>query len=132
MGLTRANFSIASLSIGGLGAGMFCMEGTGAIHMSTGISDIFNEPGLFAAIAIKGLKNGAKVLEGPVPNWKNLDNAMLETVWVALQPDSSFSQRGFSALSVCTTGTYRQRRSAQNKLRMEPFIPGEEIIPHSP
>jgi len=58
--------------IGGLGAGMFCMEGTGAIsHMSIrNQPDIFNEPGLFAAIAIKGLKNGAKILEGPVPDWK--------------------------------------------------------------
>src|SRR5262245_23621419 len=35
--------------IGGLGAGMFCMEGTGAIsHMSVkNKPDIFNEPGIF-------------------------------------------------------------------------------------
>ena len=32
--------------------------------------DIFNEPEMFAAISIKGLKNGAKILEGPVPDWK--------------------------------------------------------------
>ena len=58
--------------IGGLGAGMFCMEGTGAIsHMSVrNKPDIFNEPGIFAAISIKGLTNGAKILEGPVPDWK--------------------------------------------------------------
>ena len=58
--------------IGGIGAGMFCMEGTGAIsHMSVrNKPDIFNEPGMFAAISIKGLKNGAKILEGPVPDWK--------------------------------------------------------------
>lgn len=58
--------------IGGLGAGMFCMEGTGAFsHMSIkNKPDIFNEPAMFAAISIKGLKNGAKVLEGPVPDWK--------------------------------------------------------------
>ena len=58
--------------IGGIGAGMFCMEGTGAIsHMSVrNRPDIFNEPGIFAAIAIKGLKNGSKLLEGPVPDWK--------------------------------------------------------------
>lgn len=58
--------------IGGLGAGMFCMEGTGAIsHMSVrNRPEIFNEPGMFAAITIKGLKNGAKLLEGPVPDWK--------------------------------------------------------------
>jgi hypothetical protein len=58
--------------IGGLGAGMFCMEGTGAIsHMSVrNRPEIFNEPGMFAAITIKGVKNGAKLLEGPVPDWK--------------------------------------------------------------
>jgi len=65
--LTRVAFPI-----GGLGAGMFCMEGTGAIsHMSIkNQPDIFNEPGLFAAVVVKGMKNGAKVLEGPVPDWK--------------------------------------------------------------
>ncbi|MEO8764009.1 MAG: GH116 family glycosyl hydrolase [Ginsengibacter sp.] len=58
--------------IGGLGAGMFCMEGTGAIsHVSVrNTPEIFNEPGFFAAISVKGKKNGAKLLEGPVPDWK--------------------------------------------------------------
>src|SRR5438045_5864926 len=43
--------------IGGMGAGMFCMEGTGAIsHMSVRHKpEIFNEPGMFAAISIKRL-----------------------------------------------------------------------------
>ncbi|MEO5892157.1 MAG: GH116 family glycosyl hydrolase [Ferruginibacter sp.] len=58
--------------IGGLGAGMFCMEGTGAIsHISIrNRPEIFNEPGIFAAISVKGKTNGAKLLEGPVPDWK--------------------------------------------------------------
>lgn len=58
--------------IGGMGAGMFCMEGTGTVsHMSVRHKpDVFNEPGMFAAISIKGVKNGAKILEGPVPDWK--------------------------------------------------------------
>ena len=58
--------------IGGMGAGMFCMEGTGAIsHVSVrNMPDIFNEPGIFAAISVKGIKNGTKLLEGPVPDWK--------------------------------------------------------------
>src|SRR4051812_38343370 len=58
--------------IGGIGAGMFCIEGTGAIsHMSVrNKPDIFNEPPMFAAISVKGMKNGAKVLEGQVPEWK--------------------------------------------------------------
>ena len=58
--------------IGGIGAGMFCIEGTGALsHMSVrNKPEIYNEPALFAAIEVKGLKNGLKVLEGPVPEWK--------------------------------------------------------------
>lgn len=58
--------------IGGLGAGMYCLEGTGAIsHMSVrNRPDVFNEPGLFAAIHVKGIQYGSKVLEGPVPDWK--------------------------------------------------------------
>ncbi len=58
--------------IGGLGAGMFCLEGTGAIsHMSVrNKPDVFHEPGMFGAISVKGVKNGGKIVEGPVPDWK--------------------------------------------------------------
>jgi uncharacterized protein (DUF608 family) len=51
---------------------MFCLEGTGAIsHMSVRHRpDVFNEPGIFGAICVKGVQYGAKVLEGPVPDWK--------------------------------------------------------------
>ncbi len=58
--------------IGGMGAGMICLEGTGAIsHVSLrNKPDIFKEPCSFAAISIKGVDYGAKVLEGPVPAWK--------------------------------------------------------------
>jgi uncharacterized protein (DUF608 family) len=58
--------------IGGIGAGMICLEGTGAFsHFSLRNSpDIFNEPCTFAAISVKGLEKGTKILEGPVPDWK--------------------------------------------------------------
>lgn len=58
--------------IGGIGAGMFCLEGTGAIsHMSVRHNpEIFFEPAMFAAISIKGLPEGAKVLEQIIPDWK--------------------------------------------------------------
>jgi len=58
--------------IGGIGAGMFCLGGTGSIsHMSVrNRPDVFNEPEMFAAISVKGIKNGTKVLEGQVPDWK--------------------------------------------------------------
>lgn len=58
--------------IGGMGTGMFCVEGTGAIsNMSLRHRpEVFHEPTMFAAIHLKGVENGTKVLEGPVPEWK--------------------------------------------------------------
>ncbi|MBN2089548.1 hypothetical protein JW964_08035 [candidate division KSB1 bacterium] len=58
--------------IGGIGAGMFCLEGTGALsHFSLRHNpQVFNEPLTFSTLTIKGEKNIAKVLEGPVPSWK--------------------------------------------------------------
>ena len=59
--------------IGGIGAGMVCLEGTGAVsHVSVrNTMQVFNEPCSFAALCIKGADNNvAKVLEGPVPAWK--------------------------------------------------------------
>ena len=58
--------------LGGIGAGMICLEGTGALsHVSLrGQPDVFHEPMMFAALCIKGQTNTAKVLEGPVPDWK--------------------------------------------------------------
>lgn len=58
--------------IGGIGAGMFCLEGSGAIsHMSVRHNpEIFYEPALFAALSVKGNPAYARVLEGPVPDWK--------------------------------------------------------------
>ncbi|MEH6681422.1 MAG: GH116 family glycosyl hydrolase [Sediminicola sp.] len=58
--------------IGGMGAGMFCLEGSGSIsHMSIGNRpQMFKSPNMFAAISVKGMEKGAKVLEGPVPQWK--------------------------------------------------------------
>ncbi len=64
--------SRVAFPMGGIGAGMICMEGTGALsHVSIkNRPDIFNEPPIFAAIVVKGKTNGAKILEGPVPDWK--------------------------------------------------------------
>ncbi|WP_119079996.1 GH116 family glycosyl hydrolase [Chitinophaga alhagiae] len=58
--------------IGGIGAGMFCLEGTGAIsHMSVRHNpEMFFEPAMFAAISIKGIPGGARVLEQNIPEWK--------------------------------------------------------------
>jgi uncharacterized protein (DUF608 family) len=58
--------------LGGMGAGMFCIEGTGSFsHMSIRHKpEVFHEPGMFAAVSVKGFSNGAKIIEGPVPEWK--------------------------------------------------------------
>ncbi len=58
--------------MGGIGAGMICLEGTGALsHVSIrNRPEIFNEPCVFAAIAVKGAQAVARVLEGPVPTGK--------------------------------------------------------------
>jgi uncharacterized protein (DUF608 family) len=55
--------------LGGIGAGMVCLEGTGAL---SNVSlrhrpEVFNEPCLFAAISLKGKHPAARLLEGPVP-----------------------------------------------------------------
>lgn len=66
------NLNRIAFPIGGIGAGMFCLEGTGAIsHVSLRHHpDVMNEPYAFAAIYVKGFESGAKVLEGQVPTWK--------------------------------------------------------------
>jgi uncharacterized protein (DUF608 family) len=58
--------------MGGIGAGMICLEGTGALSNVSlrNRPEVFNEPCVFAAISIKGNQSAARVLEGPVPRRK--------------------------------------------------------------
>jgi len=62
--------------LGGLGAGMICLEGTGALsHVSLrNRPEVFHEPLMFAALGIKGQPEAARVLEGQVPAWKLFGN----------------------------------------------------------
>jgi uncharacterized protein (DUF608 family) len=55
--------------LGGIGGGMICLEGTGALsHVSLrNRPEVHNEPCLFSAISVKGQQPVARVLEGPVP-----------------------------------------------------------------
>jgi len=55
--------------MGGIGAGMICLEGTGALsHFSVrNRPEVFNEPYLFSAVCVKGERNVARVLERQVP-----------------------------------------------------------------
>jgi uncharacterized protein (DUF608 family) len=58
--------------MGGIGAGMVCLEGTGALSKFSlrNRPDLTNDPRVFAALSIKGSQNSARVLEGQVPQWK--------------------------------------------------------------
>ena len=59
--------------IGGIGAGIICVEGTGAVSNVSvrNHPDIYNEPYMYSALCIKNeAGNIAKVIEGPVPKWK--------------------------------------------------------------
>lgn len=69
---TGKDLDRVAFPIGGMGAGMFCLEGNGAIsHVSVRhLPEIFHEPCTFAAIHVRGIENGTKVLEGNVPEWK--------------------------------------------------------------
>jgi uncharacterized protein (DUF608 family) len=67
---TGEHLSRVAFPLGGMGAGMVCLEGVGALsHVSLRHRpEVFNEPLLFAALWVKGAP--ARVLEGPVPSWK--------------------------------------------------------------
>jgi len=69
------NLDRIAFPIGGTGAGMYCLEGTGAIsHMSVRHRmNFFHEPSCFAAVCVLGQtpdQNKARVIEGPIPDWK--------------------------------------------------------------
>jgi uncharacterized protein (DUF608 family) len=70
-----AELNRVAFPLGGIGAGMFCLEGTGAIsHVSLRHRmEFFQEPPVFAAIYVAGegaREPIARVLEGPIPDWK--------------------------------------------------------------
>lgn len=66
------NLDYVAFPLGGIGAGMVCLDGNGAwSHLSIdNRPDVFNEPFAFGAISVPGIPNGAKILQGSVPTWK--------------------------------------------------------------
>jgi len=121
------NLDRIAYPIGGLGSGMFCLEGSGAIsHWSIEHHpDVFNEVPIFAALYIQGYN--AKLLEGPVPGWKKFgqhDNArggqgsdyglarMSSAVFRSNFPFADIRLKGGLPISVSLTG-------------WSPFIPGD-------
>jgi len=66
------HLSRVAFPLGGIGAGMVCLEGSGSLsHVSVrNVPDMFNEPMIFAALKVLGHDRTARLLEGPVPEWK--------------------------------------------------------------
>ncbi|MEN6357189.1 MAG: GH116 family glycosyl hydrolase [Armatimonadota bacterium] len=58
--------------LGGIGAGMICLEGAGALSNVSirNRPNVFFEPCVFSAICVKGEQNIARVIEGPIPDRK--------------------------------------------------------------
>jgi uncharacterized protein (DUF608 family) len=69
---SNENLNQVAFPLGGIGAGMICLEGTGALSQVSlrNRPEVYNEPTIFAAISIKGQGDSARVLEGPVPGRK--------------------------------------------------------------
>ena len=72
---SAATLDYVAFPMGGIGAGMLCLEGTGALsHVSLRHKpDVAHEPQVFSALCIKGQRPGenvARVLEGQVPRRK--------------------------------------------------------------
>lgn len=69
---TDEHLNYIAFPLGGIGAGMICIEGTGTLSNFSirNKPDMFSEPTVFSAICVKGDNNVARVLEGPVPKWK--------------------------------------------------------------
>lgn len=66
------NLERIAFPLGGIGAGMFCIEGGGGFsnfslrHRPA----VFNDPLCFSAISFPGASGQARLLAGPVPDWK--------------------------------------------------------------
>ncbi len=69
---TNEHLSEVAFPLGGLGAGMFCVEGTGALSTWSLRHHLQHryEPAVFSALHVKGRAPVARVLEGPVPRRK--------------------------------------------------------------
>ena len=69
----QENTKFIAFPVGGMGAGMFCVEGSGILsHFSLRhYPNLQNEPGMYAAVTVKGKRgNLSRVLEGPVQTHK--------------------------------------------------------------
>lgn len=125
------NLNRLAFPIGGIGAGMFCLEGNGAIsHVSVrNHPEIYKEPFMLAALSVKGIENGAKVLEGPVPSWKVFGNPNTGNG----AGEKSYGFPRFDKASFETKFPFGKIKLQDTDIPLEvslngwsPFIPGDE------
>lgn len=66
------NLNRIAFPLGGMGAGMICLEGNGSFSQVSvrHTPDVFKTSFMFAALSLKGRENGARILEGPPQDWK--------------------------------------------------------------
>lgn len=67
---TDKNLSHIAFPLGGVGAGMFCLQGNGMLGNFSlrNEPDINNEPNVFSALCVKHSgENVARVIEGQIP-----------------------------------------------------------------
>lgn len=116
--------------IGGLGTGMFCVEGSGAISNMNirHKTEMLNEPTMFAGLYLKGVDNGSIVVERQVPDWKKFG-----------QPQSTKGYGGtwglprFKDCDFEVKFPFAKLRMSDDELKMDvtmkvwnPFIPTDE------
>lgn len=116
--------------LGGLGAGMFCLEGRGTLsHFSLWHGpDVFNEPVVFSALCLRQPTQVARVLEGPVPAWRvygspgSANGARGKTYGLPRCQDSIFSARfPFGTVELSDP----QLPLGMHIVGWSPFIPGD-------
>lgn len=71
--------------LGGMGAGMICLDGRGALTQPSlrHRPELESEPLVFAALSVRGEREFVRVLEGPMPQWHR-------TSAIFQPPDSGF------------------------------------------
>ena len=126
----REHLNYVAFPLGGLGAGMFCIEGSGQFsHVSLRHRpEVANDAKFFAALCVKGRRPVARVLEGPVPRWKVFSRAGAgngSVFWHAGLPRCAEAE--FAARFPFATVTLRDRRlGVQVELAAwSPFVPGD-------
>lgn len=127
---TGKRLNRVAFPLGGIGAGMICLEGTGALsHFSIrNKPDLFNEPCVFSAVCIKEARNIARVLEGPVPKWKIFGNPNTGTG----SPGKTYGLPRFSSASFQAQFPFGIVKLEDENLPLKveitgwsPFIPGD-------